>query len=128
MCLCCATKAKTIKKNILPGYNLLKGVIDHPDWPKDFYALQQRDDPDFIWEFKVTPEPKGNFNRNKAAYLRWAKWAKETEVMEKSFQSDPRTGYDLYKASLKAGYRPKRDGFRFVYWLRNHLAQKLKRS
>jgi len=127
MCLCCSAKAKTIKKDILPGgYSLLKGTVECAEWPRGYYALQVWNDPDFIWKQKVECEPKGNFDKDDKAFAKWKKWARDTEEMEKNFNTDPQTGHDLYKACLRAGYRPKRDGFRIIFWLRNHLAKKLK--
>lgn len=127
MCECCSAKAKTIKRNILPGYNLLKGMQDCKQWPLGWYGLQKWNGPDFIWKQKVELEPKGSM-KNDAIFKRWENWALESEEMEKNFTCDPQTGYELYKACLKAGYRPKRHGYRFVFWLRNHLAKKLKKE
>jgi hypothetical protein len=126
MCLCCSAKAKTIRKDILPGYNLLKGTVNCPEWPRGYYALQKWNDPDFIWKQKVECEPRGNFDEDPEAFKKWGEWARDAEEMEKSFKTDPQTGYELYKACLRAGYRPKRDGFRILFWLRDHLAKKLK--
>jgi len=130
MCLCCMTKAKTIRKGILPGYNLLKGMVDHPDWPLGYYALQHWNDPDFVFKEipRIDPSIGVNIDKNDKAYRAYLIWAKETEKMEKSFKCDPETGYALYKACLKAGWRPKRDGLRLMFWLRHHMGKKMKRG
>jgi hypothetical protein len=130
MCLCCETKAKVIRRDILPGYNLLKGMVDHPDWPLGHYALQKFNDPDFIFKEppRVDPSVGVCLNNNKKAYEAFKIWAAESEHMEESFVCAPEMGYPLYKACLKAGWRPKRDGYRLVYWLRNYMGKKLKRK
>ena len=130
MCLCCLTKAKTIRRAILPGYNLLKGMVDHPDWPLGYYALQHWNDPDFVFKEipRIDPSIGVNIDKNDKAYRAYLIWAKEIEKMEKSFKCDPETGYALYKACLKAGWRPKRDGLRLMFWLRHHMGKKMKRG
>lgn len=130
MCLCCLTKAKTIRKDILPGYNLLKGMIDHPDWPLGYYALQRWNDPDFVFREipRMDPSHGVSLKKNEKAYKAYLVWAKEVDDMEDTFECSPELGYILYKACLKAGWRPKRDGLRLVYWLRHHMGKKMKRQ
>jgi hypothetical protein len=129
MCLCCSTKAKTIRKDVLPGYNLLKGTVGHPEWPLGHYALQRWNDPDFIFKEKpaVNPCAKEKDAENNKKYKAYLIWAVETESMEKCLKNDPEIGYELYRACLKAGWRPKRDGFRLSFWLRDHLGKKMKK-
>lgn len=131
MCLCCETKAKTIRRDILPGYSLLKGRVDHPDWPLGHYALQHFNDPDFIFKEipKVNPSIGVSLNNNKKVYEAYMAWSKETENMEKSLDHcGPELGYQLYKACLKAGWCPKRDGFRLSFWVRNYMGKKMKQK
>lgn len=132
MCLCCETKAKTIRRNILPGYNLLKGMVGHPEWPIGYYALQRWDDPDFIFKEKPSIDPSKNWTtekslKNEKLYAAYLIWAKETEAMEDCFKCSPELGYELYKACLKAGWHPKRDGFRLSFWVRNYMGKKMKK-
>jgi len=119
MCLCCTVKARIIKRDILPGYNLMISMVGCDDWPKGYYGLQRYNDPDFIWKLKVEIEPDRKFRL-------WQKWADDCTEMEKSFVCDPEIGYYLYKACLKSGYSPKKDGFRWIFWLRNYMAKRLK--
>jgi len=123
MCLQCSTKSYTLKTDIIPGYFLMRGRIHHDDWPKGYYALVRRDDPDYIWENKPIPEPQ----KYKGWYSKWKKWAKLAEEFEKCLVSCPELGYDLQKACMRVGYRPKTSG-RLGYWLFNHLGKQLKRS
>lgn len=144
MCMCCSAKARTIKKDVLPGYNLLVAtedvegsqsdrIVKHRDgiglvWPKGWYALQTYNDPDLIWEPKVWPDPlKGlNANTHPKEYKLWEKWAEDVEKMEQALVLPAETGYELVKACYKAGYR-KRNG-RLAYWLFDHIARQLKRK
>jgi len=132
MCLCCSAKAKTIKKNILPGYNLLKGTVSVDEWPAGWYALQCYNDPDFIWEPKVWANPINgltgreiNENKYPKKWKAWEKWCEDAEKIEASLRTSPETGYFFMKACKKAGYR-KRDG-RLSFWLMDNLAEKLKK-
>jgi len=127
MCLQCLTKARIIKRDILPGYTLMKATVGHKDWGLGWYGLVQRDDPDFVFPLRPLPDPSRgkNLDKDEKAYKSWMLWAKETDWMETFFKCDPETGYALYKACLRAGYRPKRDGFRLVYWLRDYMGRSL---
>jgi hypothetical protein len=135
MCLCCSAKARTIKRDILPGYDLLKGTVDVKDeWPIGWYALQHYNDPDFIWEPRVWTNPiKGltdrEINKNKypKRWKAWKKWCEDAEKIEASLRTcGPETGYFFMKACKKAGYR-KKDG-RLSFWLMDKLAENLKRK
>ena len=118
------TKAKTIRRNILPGgYILMKSMVDHPEWPVGYYGLVQCNDPDFVWKEKPLRDPTigKNLDKDEKAYKASNKYIREIASMEKSFLNtnprgrDLRTYYLFYKACLRAGYRPHRDGYRVIY-------------
>lgn len=146
MCMCCSAKARTIKRDILPGYNLLMATVDvqaspsEPPvltrdgigltWPKGWYALQRWDDPDFIWEHKPIPDPlqngKLNANTHPKEFKAWEKWAHNAEITEKSLTLPAETGYLFVRACKKAGYH-KRNG-RLSFWFVDYIGRQLKRK
>lgn len=132
MCLQCEAKAKIIKRDILPGYSLMISRSNHPDWPVGHYGLVRCNDPDFVFKEKPVADPGKGVNldleKNSKIYAAWEIWAAETESMETKFTCSPELGHALYKACLKAGWRPKRDGLRLMYWLRNYMGIKLKHT
>ena len=127
-----------VKKDILPGYFLVKGTVEVKDeWPKGWYGLVQYNDPDFIWEERMTPDPyhgltgKQINNGSKKLHEKYRRWLEMLNSIEDDFcecQVRPWTSYQFVSACMKAGYRPKRDGFNVMYWFVNYVGQKTKRN
>jgi len=146
MCMCCSAKARTIKKDILPGYDLVIATVDVVaysselsvmtregvglSWPKGWYALQRWNDPDIIFEHKPAPDPlqlgKLSANTHPKEFEAWKKWAENAEITEKSLTLPAYVGYLFVRACKKAGYR-NRDG-RLSFWLVDYLGRQLKRK
>lgn len=137
MCLCCSAKAKTIRRDIIPGYNLLQSTVDVRAgsswyWPLGWYGLQHYNDPDFVFKQKPIPDPlitKEGVWLNADVHSKEADacdaWFKDIiEPFEKKLECCPEIGYRFVKACRKAGYRP-RDG-RLACWLINYMGRKLK--
>ena len=128
MCLQCVTTAKKLVDNVLPGYSLYQAVDGCQEWPKNWYGLVQRDDPDFIWEDKPIPDPtKGlsDVEINNMDDHAFSLYHRTSEKIEKSFKTDPMTGYNLVKACMSAGYDPDKDGLNVVMWLVGVAGEKL---
>lgn len=107
MCLQCTSACIYLGKP-LEGFILARSRrTDHGgEWPVGFWGLIQSNDPTFIWE--ATPD-------------------KETEAPHEfvtAFFCPVDTGYEIYKAAMKAGYNPETDGF-FAYWLWDYLSDYL---
>lgn len=123
-----------VKANVLPGWHLVVGTKSIDGWPKGHYALVRMNDPDFYWEGKPTLRPfhgltaKQKNNASKALSALDKKWWEWLKKVEDEFYNDPMTCYNLVSACMKAGYRPKRDGYRIVQWLMEHLAKSIKRK
>jgi hypothetical protein len=125
-------------ENILPGYFLVKGTVEVKDeWPKGWYGLVQCNDPDFIWEEKMTPDPLYGMTDEKfndcseKTWEKSKKWMKILGSIEEDFreyQADPMTSYQFVSACIKAGYKPKRDGFNVMSWFVNYVGQKMKQK
>ena len=139
MCLQCETKARTIVKEVLPGYSLMKSMVDHPDWPIGHYGLVRSDDPDFVWEGKPLIDPLFRMTRAQIKKVlgkdrdRFGKILTDykgfcalASSMEKKFAVDPYIGYLLVKGCFKVGFRES-DG-RFMFWLCHHMATRMKRK
>ena len=56
MCLQCNTVAVKICE-VFGGWHLFKATVDHEDWAKDSYGLLTQNDPDFVWEGEIVPDP-----------------------------------------------------------------------
>lgn len=137
MCLQCLAKSKMIYENIFPGYFLVKGTVEvKNEWPKGWYGLVQCNDPDFIWEEKITPNPyhgltgKEINKGSKSLHDKYHRWSKMLDSIKDDFcecQADPMTSYQFVSACMKAGYRPKRDGFNVMHWFVDYVGEKMKR-
>lgn len=130
MCLQCLTKARSVKKNVIPGYTLMRSTVDHKDWHAGDYGLVVCNDPDFVFKGKPTPDPSRgkNLDKDKKAFERWKKWSSQVEAVMENFLCPPERGYRLYKACLKTGYRPHRDGYNMLYWLWDYMGRQLKKD
>jgi len=133
MCLQCSAKAKTIIKDIIPGYDLMKSTKDCDEWPKGYYGLICNNDPDFIWKDKPILDPTFDitelekFEDDNIIWKKCDEFFEVVESIEPHFECDPLSGYNLIKACKKAGWDEEKHGFRILCWLTHHMATEMKK-
>jgi hypothetical protein len=121
MCLQCCTDAVVIKKDILPGYVLVRASKDCDIWKEGQFGLVQENDPDFIWD-NPGPNPLDGMTDNEINDCppeKWKEsvlWMKKVELIEKEFETDPMMGYQFVTACRLAGYDPEKEGYNVVMW------------
>lgn len=113
MCEQCMAKTRIIAE-ALPDWLLVKASQDGDVMKAGQYGLVRQNDPDFWWTgkpIKYTGDNKDN-----------KKFWEIVELLDKTLDCNPMTGYDLVRACKKAGYRPDKHGFRLASWLQNRMA------
>lgn len=128
MCMQCMTKSVTLKRNIFPGWALVKARETYEDWPAGAYGLLRCNDPDFIFTVKPTKTPSIYSKREKYIPKGYWRWYEEADKFNEELKGSIEASHELYVAAVKAGYKGQdKHGF-FSYWLRNYIAKKMRRK
>jgi len=128
MCLQCLTKAKTIHKNVLPGFSLMQSTVKTDEWPLGWYALVEMNDPSFVFPGPVLPDTTDGLsdealNAMDGFPAGYDEFCASADVLGEKLVSDPVSGYRLVRACMEAGYQMT-DGH-IHYWLLHHIATKV---
>ena len=127
MCEQCVAKAKMISSNILDGWFLVRATRTGNYMTKGQYGIGRCNNPDFIFDGPIETYPTINMtdkkiNRlNKKDLKQWEKFNRWYDQIRDSFDINIETGYEFYKACMKKGYRPKKDGYNVLMWFLSHL-------
>lgn len=139
--MCEQCLAKTVlylgpkKKEVLPGYSLVRATIDGNYMKKDEWGLVRCNDPDVIWSVTPVVDPDDGLSDDQIGRIENSKeYQKQCLVFDKAFvnleKALNRMNFDyaiwLGVAMKKSGYNPKKHGYRSSCWLCHHIAKFLK--
>lgn len=145
MCIQCLTEALVWKKQVLPGYYLMKAQVDYlPVIKKGMYGLIRCNDPDVVWDVEPMIDPLHGMSDEEIESISEdsAEWKAHGQFLEtaqnfcewfrldydrvgskyKNWGLDPEVAYNIIHACKIAGYDKDKDGA-FEYWLLNHIAR-----
>lgn len=125
MCLQCDASAENLGL-VLPGWFLMRSTKPHEDWPEGHWGLVRKNDPDFVWETRPTPDPLHGVPESE-----WEVWLKANpagtpdyvrtmeevpEDFRKALECPPDLGWEIVQTAIPFGYDPMTSGW-FSDWL-----------
>ncbi|KVP39616.1 hypothetical protein WJ87_05120 [Burkholderia ubonensis] len=126
MCLQCMTNAIIIKKNVLPGFDLMQSQQDAKGWPKGAYGLVEINDPTVVFPGPLLNDPTAGMSDDELNALpempaEVYAFDQSAEALGEQLILDAVTGHRLVQACIECGYKPKEDGC-LHFWLLHYLA------
>lgn len=115
MCLQCVAEAELVLQEVIPGYQFYVSQKENEEWPKGYYGVIVRNDPDFIFPC--------DFSKSEEKHSELPKGAFEAENW---FYMDPYRGHRFVEACKQAGYDKEEDGWNVSLWFLKRVHGMLK--
>ncbi len=97
MCMQCKTRARIVVHDVVPGYNLMKAMVDGDEWKKDQYALVAGNNPSIMFS-ALLPAPANDKEGDLSTYIEVAQ-----DVDTQVGWLEPSELYILARACAKCG-------------------------
>ncbi|WP_157644021.1 hypothetical protein [Burkholderia ubonensis] len=120
------TNAIIIKKNVLPGFDLMQSQQDAQGWPKGAYGLVEINDPTVVFPGPLLKDPTAGMSDDELNALPEMpagsdEFDQAAEALGEKLILEAVTGHRLVQACIERGYKPTEDGF-LHFWLLQYLA------
>lgn len=127
MCLQCLTNAKTLSRDVVPGFALMQSTKDAARWPLGWFGLVKCNDPLLVFKGPLLQDPCAGYTEDQLDVMLsypegYDEYVAACEQLGTKLQLPASQGHELVQACIEQGYRAEEHGH-LQWWLLNHLAK-----